>query len=419
MKSIVFYVNHFGNGGVDRHICNLANELIGRSYDISVLVRGSILTDRMYSLDKRVHVLPLRESHKGFNILDQLRVQMMRVNCNGQWLFARTQQSIWDRLNLNSYKFREKRRTIEREKYIIDEYKKDTQHLLRFVNENRDSIYIFFSVSVMEHFCYVTKKLNLKMIYAEARDPSRRTLNKGIMTSLLSNINACVVQTETQARLYREMIKQASKIYTIYNPMPETTIIHDCSKRREKKIVNFCRMDPAKNLKLLVDSFCVLHESYPDYKLELYVIADYDAAIKEKNELIDYCMRKKAAESICVFSGEKDILKKIVDYSMFVSSSLHEGLSNSMLEAMAIGLPCVCTDCDGGGAREVIINGENGVLVQSNDIMALYVGMKKIIENPQLAEKMSAQARRIKEKTNIHEVTTRWETVFDDIDLNK
>lgn len=419
MKSVVFYVNHFGNGGVDRHICNLANELNERGYDISILVRGSILIDRLYRLDKRIHVLSLRESHKGLSNLDKLKLQIMRMNRNVQWVIARTQQSIRERLNFDSFDAREKRRMIEREKTVINEYKNDTLHLLRFVNENRDSIYIFFSVSVLEHFCYTTKELDLKMIYAEARDPSRRTLNKSIMIALLSKINACVVQTETQARLYREIIKQSWKIHTVYNPMPEITIMHDSSKSREKVIVNFCRMDPAKNLRLLVDSFCMLNESYPDYKLELYVIADYEAAKKEKNELINYCKRKDSAGNIFIFSGEKNILKKIVDYSMFVSSSLHEGLSNSMLEAMSIGLPCVCTDCDGGGAREVIIDGVNGVLVQSDDITALYVGMKKIIENPLLAEKMGAQARRIKEKTNILEVTTRWEAIFDDIDLNR
>ena len=44
----------------------------------------------------------------------------------------------------------------------------------------------------------------------------------------------------------------------------------------------------------------------------------------------------------------------VLDAAMFVLTSDFEGMSNSMLEAMAIGLPCVCTDCDGGGAREII-----------------------------------------------------------------
>lgn len=88
-------------------------------------------------------------------------------------------------------------------------------------------------------------------------------------------------------------------------------------------------------------------------------------------------------------------------------------LSNSMLEAMAIGLPCVCTDCDGGGAREVITDGENGILVKSNDITALYLGMKKMIDDPQRAEKMGTQAMKIKEKTNIHDVATKWESILE------
>ena len=83
---------------------------------------------------------------------------------------------------------------------------------------------------------------------------------------------------------------------------------------------------------------------------------------------------------------------------MFVSSSDREGISNSMLEAMAVGLPCVCTDCLGGGARMMIEDGENGLLVPMKDANALCLAMKKIIENPALAEKLSQNAVKIRER---------------------
>ena len=413
MKKIVFYVNHFGNGGVDRHISNLANEFINRGYEISILVRGTILSNRLYKLDDRIMVLPLRESHKGLHKLDRLNIRIMGIQRNLRWLCLRAQQSFFEHMNRDSSETRKKRRSIEREKLIVKEYKQDNVHLLRYAKENRDSIFVFFSISVMEQFCYITKSINIKTVFAEARDPSRWTLNKDIMKTLLLEMNACVVQTRAQEKSYTELLDNPKKINIIYNPMPEYDIKHDQLKNRKTKIVNFCRMDPAKNLFLLVDSFCKLHDEYPNYTLELFVIADYDAAIKLKEELINYCKSKAAGDYICVLPGEKNILEKIVDYSMFVSSSLHEGLSNSMLEAMTIGLPCVCTDCDGGGAREVIIDGENGILVKSNDITALYLGMKKIIDNPQKSEEMGMQAMRIKEKTNIYAVATKWESIFE------
>ena len=47
---------------------------------------------------------------------------------------------------------------------------------------------------------------------------------------------------------------------------------------------------------------------------------------------------------------------------VYVSSSDFEGMSNTMLEAMAMGVPTIATDCPIGGAKTVIKNGENGIL---------------------------------------------------------
>ena len=65
---------------------------------------------------------------------------------------------------------------------------------------------------------------------------------------------------------------------------------------------------------------------------------------------------------------------------------------------MAIGLPCVCTDCFGGGARMMIEDGVNGLLVPIRDANALYLAMKKIIENPGLAEELSKNAVKIRDR---------------------
>ena len=93
---------------------------------------------------------------------------------------------------------------------------------------------------------------------------------------------------------------------------------------------------------------------------------------------------------------------------MFVSSSDYEGLSNSMLEAMAIGLPCVCTDCLGGGAREVIKDRENGLIVPMNDAEAMCRAMKEYIEDPALAEKCSLNAAAIREELSVEKITRQW-----------
>ena len=99
---------------------------------------------------------------------------------------------------------------------------------------------------------------------------------------------------------------------------------------------------------------------------------------------------------------------------MFVSSSDYEGMSNSMLEAMAMGLPCVCTDCPAGGARAVIKDGENGLLTPVGDSHALYLAMKKIAENPGLANKLSQNSVKIRNKQSVDKIIKKWMELIDD-----
>lgn len=93
---------------------------------------------------------------------------------------------------------------------------------------------------------------------------------------------------------------------------------------------------------------------------------------------------------------------------MFVSSSDYEGLSNSMLEAMAIGLPCVCTDCLGGGTREVMVDHENGLIVPVNDTEALFAAMKEYATSFDLSKKCSENAARIREALSVEKITKQW-----------
>ena len=93
---------------------------------------------------------------------------------------------------------------------------------------------------------------------------------------------------------------------------------------------------------------------------------------------------------------------------MFVSSSDFEGMSNSMLEAMALGLPVVCTDCPAGGARAVINDGENGLLVPVGDSEKLYLAMKKIAVDKDLAEKLSRNAVALRENQSLEKIIEKW-----------
>ena len=103
-----------------------------------------------------------------------------------------------------------------------------------------------------------------------------------------------------------------------------------------------------------------------------------------------------------------DIHEKMRDAAMFVSSSDYEGISNSMLEALAMGVPTVVTDCPVGGARLMIQDGVNGVLVPVGDADAMYQGMKKVIEDADFAERIAVEAYKVRERYPIEKVSEMW-----------
>jgi len=157
-----------------------------------------------------------------------------------------------------------------------------------------------------------------------------------------------------------------------------------------------------KNLKLLIDAFIQLHKEFPEYKLNIYG----DGAAK--NEIKNYIKEQNMDQHIILYDFIQNIHEEIVDNAMFVSSSDYEGISNSMLEAMAMGLPVVVTNCPCGGAKMFVKNNENGILVDVRDKEALYEGMKKIITDNIFAEKISNEAIKIKEELNSDKISKKW-----------
>ena len=188
---------------------------------------------------------------------------------------------------------------------------------------------------------------------------------------------------------------------------------HPYSGERKKVIVNFCRMTPQKNLSVLLEAFQKFHNEYPEYILKIFGNTQEKAEAEEKNKLVGRISDLKLADCAFILPPVPDVHEKIIDSAMFVSSSDYEGLSNTMLEAMAIGLPCVCTDCLGGGTREVMVDHENGLIVPMKDPESMYRAMKEYVENQELAEKCSMNAARIRDRLSVEKITQQWLDVIE------
>ena len=87
-----------------------------------------------------------------------------------------------------------------------------------------------------------------------------------------------------------------------------------------------------------------------------------------------------------------NIGERIQKSMLYVLTSDYEGMPNSLIEAMALGLPCISTDCPVGGPRFLVDHGKNGLLVNCKDKKSLVKAMECIIENPDFANKLGKNA---------------------------
>ena len=145
-----------------------------------------------------------------------------------------------------------------------------------------------------------------------------------------------------------------------------------------------------KGVNELVEAFVHLNKEYPNTQLTLVgkyennldpVKPDTLKAIEE-NPCIDACGPKYG----------DNLLVEYMKSDCFIMPSYREGFPNTVMEAGAMGLPSIVTDIN--GSREIIINGENGLIVPSKDIDALYDAMKKMLQDISEREMMTKNARR-------------------------
>jgi glycosyltransferase involved in cell wall biosynthesis len=91
-----------------------------------------------------------------------------------------------------------------------------------------------------------------------------------------------------------------------------------------------------------------------------------------------------------------------------ILSSDSEGIPNVVLEAMAAGLPVVCTDFDGGGREMTVTNGENGLVVSKGDCEAFGNAILRLLTDEKLYASLSEQAYRKSREFGGEKNTIKW-----------
>lgn len=351
-KKILFAIPSLGSGGAERVICTLANALTARGYEVSVLLVGN----------SRIH----------YHLSDQ--VQKIPLECEERYG------------NLNTAA-----RYVSRIRDIRAALKANgADVVISFMSENNTDV------------CFAAMGLKVPVIVSERNDPSIDPAGraKQLLRSLAyCRANGFVFQTPDAQSYFRKRIQDKSCI--IYNPL-SAQIPAPYTGQRDKRIVSVGRLHKQKNFPMLIDAFQAFNREHPDYTLEIYG----EGPLEEK---LQQLVQEKGLADKVIFQGFcKDVHDKIRAAAFFVMTSNFEGMPNALVEAMALGMPCISTDCRCGGPRMLIRNKENGLLIPVGDADALLQAMKTLAEDPQLAQTLGKQAESLKAQVDTQTVVDQW-----------
>ncbi|TCM92808.1 glycosyltransferase involved in cell wall biosynthesis [Paenibacillus sp. BK033] len=248
--------------------------------------------------------------------------------------------------------------------------------------------------------------LKSKVIVSERNDPNEINNRKKlkIARDLLYRIcDTLVCQTYDAKEYFSKKIQKKSVV--IANPVKRDLPIWNLFDSNEY-IINFCRLEKQKNIPLLIDAFAGFVKEYPNYKLIIY------GEGSEKSNIIEKIKSENLQSVIEIRDFSLGVHQAASKSRMFVSTSDYEGLSNSMLEAMAMGMPVICTDCRIGGAKMMIKNNENGILVPCGNSLMVLNAMKSIAADPAFAKKLGEEALHVRENLDLNNVFKKWEMII-------
>lgn len=214
----------------------------------------------------------------------------------------------------------------------------------------------------------------------------------------LRKLKKFIVLSDEDAREWTELNNTA----VIYNALP--FFPDSVSKCQNKRIIAVGRYMPQKGFDRLIDAWSMVNRKHPDWVLNIYG----DGMRSELEEQIKALQLEKS----CILNhSTPDIVDKYLESSIFVLSSRYEGFGLVITEAMACGVPPVSFACP-CGPRDIICNGEDGLLVEDGNIEELANKICYLIENEDIRKRMSLKARHNVERFKIENIAKQWDDLF-------
>ena len=252
--------------------------------------------------------------------------------------------------------------------------------------------------------------LPLKTIFSERSDPYTETSFLLKISAFICNFsNGGVFQTEAVQKYYKRL---SSRSVVIHNPFDK--IIQNLAPipfaNRKKEIVHIARMMIVqKRQDVMLKAFKIFLQKHPDYTLSFYGSGPDFEKIRSLAQTLNI-------ESNVIFHGDVvDVANKIGNTKMLVLTSDYEGIPNVIMEAFAMEVPVVSTDCSPGGARVLINDGKNGFIVPVGNASAIAEKMDQLIEFEKISEEFILNGKEKLKEFEAQPIFDKWNHFLEEI----
>lgn len=354
MTKYLFVVPSLSKGGAEKVVSILANELIRNNKEVIIIKHFH--TNHDYFVDDKVKVICL----SGL-VEDEYRKKMTPL------FFVKLLFEL--------------RKNIKKEK---------ADYILPFL----------YTTCIRVDLALLFSKEKKKVIQTVRNNPCefpKKTIVRKYRDFLIKKYPKTIVQNSEQKMYFKKAFH--NKIFILNNPVDENIFSIKKMESKDKiEIIGVGRLEEQKNFSLLIDAFYELYKGNKNTRLSIYG----EGSLREKlqNQINDL-----GIEKVAILKGRSNDYNKIYgNASIFVLSSNAEGMPNSLIEAMALGIPSVSTNCPTGPSD--IIKHNNGILVDMNDKEMMKESIEKLINDTKLYNEISKNAKKtVQQKYTVKNIT--------------
>lgn len=345
---ISFFIGSLGRGGAERVISILANDYRARGWDVDVVLMLKNVVD--YPLNEGIRVVDITGSGSNY-MKNALR-----------WVKA----------------------------------------IRKYLKDRKPDRVVSFAGRINALVLTATVGLKETIIVSERNDPKHDGRGKGMLwycNCIYHRADKIVYQNAYEKSCFDKSLEDRGCI--IPNPIAVNALKEDT---QEMVIATAGRLGPQKNQAMLVRAMAQVHKKYPEVECRIYGEGSLREALQQQ-------IRELGLENTVILEGNvSDIHQRLAKCGIFVMTSNFEGLSNALIEAMMMGLPCITTNFP--GVDELITNGENGLMIPLDDHAALAQQIERLLGDPQFAKILGSNAKEYAQQFKAEIVLQQWHEVI-------